>query len=146
MDVASNPCAANRVNATSMGSRPAWSSTVARYHFPVIPILLPTIGRRDSVFNATVGPVSPHHIGLRNPPRTAAPLPPSEGSAMTKSRLLAAASASALVVIGLVGCAPPEKESTGNQTESGVDAKAATSAADFGGMDGLVEAAKAEGH
>jgi putative spermidine/putrescine transport system substrate-binding protein len=45
----------------------------------------------------------------------------------------------------LVACAPPEKESTGNQTESGVDAKAATSAADFGGMDGLVKAAKAEG-
>ncbi len=64
---------------------------------------------------------------------------------MTKSRLLAAACSSAVVVIGLVGCAPPEKESTGNQTESGVDAKAATSAADFGGMDGLVEAAKAEG-
>ena len=39
----------------------------------------------------------------------------------------------------------PGKESTGNQTESGVDAKAATSAADFGGMDGLVKAAKAEG-
>jgi putative spermidine/putrescine transport system substrate-binding protein len=45
----------------------------------------------------------------------------------------------------MVGCAPPEKESTGNQTKSGVDAKVATSAADFGGMDGLVEAAKAEG-
>jgi putative spermidine/putrescine transport system substrate-binding protein len=64
---------------------------------------------------------------------------------MTKTRLLAAVSASALVVVGLAGCAPPEKESTGNQTESGVDAKVATSAADFGGMDGLVEAAKAEG-
>ena len=64
---------------------------------------------------------------------------------MTKSRLLAAAAASALVVIGLVGCAPPEKKDTGNQTESGVNAKEATSAADFGGMDGLVKAAKAEG-
>ena len=39
----------------------------------------------------------------------------------------------------------PEKEDTGSQTESGVNAKEATSAADFGGMDGLVEAAKAEG-
>ena len=44
-----------------------------------------------------------------------------------------------------MACAPPEKEDTGNQTESGVDAKEATSAADFGGMDGLVKAAKAEG-
>src|SRR5262245_45018958 len=65
---------------------------------------------------------------------------PSEGSAMTRSRLLAAAAASALVVIGLVGCAPPEKKESGNQTESGVNAKEATSAADFGGMDGLVKA------
>src|SRR5262245_13864880 len=64
---------------------------------------------------------------------------------MTRSRLLAAAAASALVVIGLVGCAPPEKKESGNQTESGVNAKEATSAADFGGMDKLIEAAKAEG-
>ena len=64
---------------------------------------------------------------------------------MTKSRLLAAAAASALVVVGLVGCAPPEKKDTGTQTESGVNAREATSAADFGGMDGLVKAAKAEG-
>src|SRR6476660_9061164 len=64
---------------------------------------------------------------------------------MTKSRLLAAAAASALVVIGLVACAPPEKKDNGNQTESGVNAKEAKSAADFGGMDGLEKAAKAEG-
>ena len=64
---------------------------------------------------------------------------------MTTSRLLAATAASALVVIGLVACAPPEKKDTGSQTESGVNAKEATSAADFGGMDGLVKAAKAEG-
>ena len=67
---------------------------------------------------------------------------------MNKSRLIPgalASAASALVVIGLVACAPPEKEDTGSQTESGVNAKEATSAADFGGMDGLVEAAKAEG-
>jgi putative spermidine/putrescine transport system substrate-binding protein len=62
---------------------------------------------------------------------------------MTRSRLLAAA-VSALVVIGLAGCAPPEKNS-GSQTESGVNAKEAASAADFAGMDGLVKAAKAEG-
>jgi putative spermidine/putrescine transport system substrate-binding protein len=63
---------------------------------------------------------------------------------MTIPRLLAAAAASALVV-GLVGCAPPEKKDSGAQTESGVKASEATSAADFGGMDGLVKAAKAEG-
>ena len=63
---------------------------------------------------------------------------------MTTSRLLAAA-ASALVVMGLVACAPPEKKDTGNQTQSGVNAKEATSASDFGGMDGLAKAAKAEG-
>src|SRR4029079_3800457 len=63
---------------------------------------------------------------------------------MTRSRLLAAAAASALVVIGLAGGAPPQKKESGNQTESGVNAKEATSAADFGGMDKLVEAAKAE--
>lgn len=63
---------------------------------------------------------------------------------MKNSRVLAAA-ASALVVFGLVSCAPPEKEDTGSQTESGVNAKEATSAEDFGGMEGLIEAAKAEG-
>jgi len=64
---------------------------------------------------------------------------------MTRSRLLAAAAASSLVVIFLVETAPTEKKDTGNQTESGVNAREATSAADFGGMDGLVKAAKAEG-
>ncbi len=63
---------------------------------------------------------------------------------MIRSRLLSATAASALVVIGLVACAPPEKEDSGGATESGVNAKEATSAADFGGMDGLIEAAKAE--
>jgi putative spermidine/putrescine transport system substrate-binding protein len=62
---------------------------------------------------------------------------------MTTSRLLASA-ASTLVVIGLVACAPPEKKDSGGQTESGVNAREATSAADFGGMDKLVEAAKGE--
>src|SRR5262245_14795780 len=64
---------------------------------------------------------------------------------MNKSRLLAASVASALVAFGLMACAPPEKKESGNQTESGVNAKEATSAADFGGMDKLIEAAKAEG-
>jgi putative spermidine/putrescine transport system substrate-binding protein len=63
---------------------------------------------------------------------------------MTRSRLLATA-ASALVVIGLAACAPPEKKDNGGQTESGVNAKEAKSAAGFGGMDGLEKAAKAEG-
>ena len=63
---------------------------------------------------------------------------------MKNSRLLAVA-ASTLVVLGLVSCAPPEKEDTGSKTESGVSAREATSAEDFGGMDKLIEAAKAEG-
>jgi putative spermidine/putrescine transport system substrate-binding protein len=62
---------------------------------------------------------------------------------MTRSRLFAATAASALVV-GLVACAPPEKKDEGGQTESGVNAREATSAQDFGGMDKLVDAAKAE--
>jgi putative spermidine/putrescine transport system substrate-binding protein len=63
---------------------------------------------------------------------------------MISSRPIAATVASALLVIGLGACAPPEKEDSGGQTESGVNAREATSAADFGGMDGLIEAAKAE--
>ena len=66
---------------------------------------------------------------------------------MTKSRLLGitAVSACALLLAGLTACAPPEKKSEGEQTQSGVSAAEATSAADFGGMGGLVEAAKKEG-
>ncbi|MFB1294156.1 ABC transporter substrate-binding protein [Mycobacterium sp. pW049] len=63
---------------------------------------------------------------------------------MPFSRVLTAA-LGALLVTGAAACAPPEKESEGAQTESGVNAAEATSAEDFGGMDGLVEAAKAEG-
>jgi putative spermidine/putrescine transport system substrate-binding protein len=63
---------------------------------------------------------------------------------MTSFRFVTSAAASALLVVGLAACAPPEKDS-GGQTESGVNAREATSAADFGGMDGLVTAAKAEG-
>ena len=49
--------------------------------------------------------------------------------------------ASVLVVAGMAGCAPPEK-----QAASGDNAAAtATSAADLGGMDALVKAAKKEG-
>ncbi|MGV0743288.1 ABC transporter substrate-binding protein [Mycolicibacterium sp. XJ870] len=57
----------------------------------------------------------------------------------------AAVTASALVVVGLAACAPPEKETSGGETETGVKASEAKSAADFGGMDKLIEAAKAEG-
>lgn len=67
---------------------------------------------------------------------------------MTKSRLLPgviASAASALLVTGLVACAPPEKSNSGSESESGVKAGEATSAADLGGMDGLVQAAKSEG-
>ena len=57
---------------------------------------------------------------------------------MTRSRLFAAIAASSLLIIGSAACAPPENKDEGGQTESGVNAKEATSAADFGGMDGLV--------
>ncbi len=63
---------------------------------------------------------------------------------MKKSRLVAAAAA-VLLVAGLAACAPPEKETEGEETQSGVKAGEATSAEDFGGMDALVEAAKKEG-
>ena len=63
---------------------------------------------------------------------------------MARSRFLAL-TASTLVVFGLASCAPPAKEESSGQTESGVNAREATSAEVFGGMEGLIEAAKAEG-
>lgn len=63
---------------------------------------------------------------------------------MNTSRLLAACT-SALLISGLMACAPPEKESGGGETDSGVKVSEAASAADFGGMDKLVDAAKGEG-
>jgi putative spermidine/putrescine transport system substrate-binding protein len=65
---------------------------------------------------------------------------------MNKSRLVAAVTALVLLVSGgLAGCASQEKDGDGETTESGVKASEATSAADFGGIDGLVAAAKKEG-
>ncbi len=58
---------------------------------------------------------------------------------------LAAVTASAFLLVGAAACAPPEKESGGEETQSGVKAGEATSAQDFGGMEGLIEAAKKEG-
>jgi putative spermidine/putrescine transport system substrate-binding protein len=63
---------------------------------------------------------------------------------MNKS-VLAVSAASALVIAGLIACAPPQKDNTGGDTSSGVKVSEATSAADFGGMDALVAAAKKEG-
>jgi putative spermidine/putrescine transport system substrate-binding protein len=62
-----------------------------------------------------------------------------------KKSVLAVSAASALVLSGLIACAPPQKDNTGGETQSGVKVSEAKSAADFGGMDALVEAAKKEG-
>jgi putative spermidine/putrescine transport system substrate-binding protein len=63
---------------------------------------------------------------------------------MNKSVLVVSA-ASTLVFAGLIACAPPEKDKSGGETQSGVKVSEATSAADFGGMDALVAEAKKEG-
>lgn len=57
----------------------------------------------------------------------------------------AAAVAFVLLLAGSAGCAPPEKSGDREQLQSGVTASEATSAEDFGGIDGLVQAAKDEG-
>lgn len=62
---------------------------------------------------------------------------------MKNVRLISAVAAA--VLLASVGCAPPEKKSGGDKTDSGVAAALATSSIDFGGMDGLVAAAKKEG-
>ena len=64
---------------------------------------------------------------------------------MKSSRLAAASALVLLVAGGLVGCAPPEQADDGARTSSGVKASEATSADDFGGLEGLIEAAKKEG-
>lgn len=65
-----------------------------------------------------------------------------KNSAARKSLIRAARVVTvALLAAGLVSCAPPE----GAEGTADGDARTATSAADFGGMEGLIEAAKAEG-
>jgi putative spermidine/putrescine transport system substrate-binding protein len=59
-------------------------------------------------------------------------------------RLSALTLAASLTVVGVAACSPPEKESKGGSGGSD-KAASATSAADLGGMDALVKAAKAEG-
>ncbi|HEX2213560.1 MAG TPA: extracellular solute-binding protein [Mycobacterium sp.] len=61
------------------------------------------------------------------------------------SRLATACAASVLLFTGAIACAPPERSSDDEQTQSGVKAAEATSAQDFGGMEGLIAAAKKEG-
>src|SRR6476620_8465400 len=104
---------------------------------------------RTDTAAATVGfgrPIGFIHHGdsAPLPQRHRAASHPSEGSAMNKS-VLAVSAASTLVVAGLIACAPPQKGNTGGETSSGVKVSEATSAADFGGMDALVAAAKKEG-
>jgi putative spermidine/putrescine transport system substrate-binding protein len=62
-----------------------------------------------------------------------------------KKSLLAVSAASALLLSGLIACAPPQKDNGGGDTQSGVKVGEAKSAEDFGGMDALVDAAKKEG-
>ena len=62
-----------------------------------------------------------------------------------KKSVLAVSAAAALVLAGLIACAPPRKDNSGGETSSGVKVSQAKSAADFGGMDALVAAAKKEG-
>ncbi|MFV8048528.1 ABC transporter substrate-binding protein [Mycobacterium sp. 48b] len=66
---------------------------------------------------------------------------------MIASRIVkvSALAASALVAVGVAACAPPQKDAAGGDTDTGVKVAEARSASDFGGMDKLVEAAKAEG-
>ncbi len=63
---------------------------------------------------------------------------------MKRSPRLALSLAAASLVV-LAACAPPEDDSNETTTDSGVPANEATSSEDFGGMDGLIEAAQEEG-
>jgi putative spermidine/putrescine transport system substrate-binding protein len=61
---------------------------------------------------------------------------------LTRGGALAAAAALALVV---AACSPPSETTSSSSSSGGVNAATAKSAADFGGMDKLVAAAKKEG-
>ena len=63
---------------------------------------------------------------------------------MRKTRIPAVLAAAA-TVLALAACAPPEDKGNETTTDSGIPASEATSAADFGDMDGLIEAAQEEG-
>jgi putative spermidine/putrescine transport system substrate-binding protein len=60
------------------------------------------------------------------------------------ARRTGVAALATLTLIGIAACSPPAKTSDSTST-GGVKASSATSAKDFGGMSGLVEAAKKEG-
>lgn len=64
---------------------------------------------------------------------------------MKITTLAASFAASVLLLAGSVACASPEESGDGEQTQTDVKAAEATSAEDFGGIDGLVAAAKNEG-
>ena len=61
-----------------------------------------------------------------------------------RSPLISAVAMAAAATLILAACAPPEKDDDDSSSGS-TDAKTATSAEDFGGMDALVEAAQKEG-
>jgi len=64
---------------------------------------------------------------------------------MKSTRILIATALAALITVPLAACSPPEDEGDDATTTTGVKAADAKSAEDFGGMDGLVKAAKKEG-
>ncbi|WP_156617030.1 ABC transporter substrate-binding protein [Mycobacterium sp. 852014-52144_SCH5372336] len=64
---------------------------------------------------------------------------------MKITTLAAPFAASVLLLAGSVACASPEQSADGERIQPGVKAAEATSADDFGGIDGLIAAAKNEG-
>ncbi|MEP6817576.1 MAG: ABC transporter substrate-binding protein [Marmoricola sp.] len=64
---------------------------------------------------------------------------------MKSPRTVALAAAAAATALTLAACGPPANDNKGATTSTGVKAGAATSLKDFGGMAGLVKAAKKEG-
>jgi putative spermidine/putrescine transport system substrate-binding protein len=61
-------------------------------------------------------------------------------------KTLALALAGSVSAMALAACSPPEDDDSGSGgSDGGTDAASATSAEDFGGLDGLIEAAQEEG-